>query len=33
MDIQFGAEKLTGRSYTTAKILPTVRQVKLIDKY
>lgn len=33
MNIQFGAEKLTGRSYTTAKILPTIRQVKLINKH
>ncbi len=32
-DIQFGAEKLTWRSYTTAEALPTARWVELIGKY
>ena len=32
-DIQFGAEKLTWRSYTVAEALPTARRVELIDKH
>ena len=32
-DIQFGAEKLTWRSYTTAEALPTARWVELIGKH
>ena len=32
-DIQFGAERLTWRSYTTAEALPTARRVELIDKH
>ncbi len=31
-NFQFGAEKLTWRSYTTTEALPTTSQVKLIDK-
>ncbi len=31
-DSQFGAEKLTWRSYTTAKALPTTSRVELINK-
>ncbi len=31
-DFQFGAEKLTWRSYTTAEALPTTSRVELIDK-
>ena len=30
-DFQFGAERLTWRSYTAAEALPTARQVELID--
>ncbi len=32
-DIQFGAEKLTWRSYITAEALPTARRVELIGKH
>ena len=32
-DIQFGAERLTWRSYTAAEALPTARQVEPIDKH
>lgn len=32
-DVQFGVEKLTWRSYTTARALPITRQIELIDKY
>ena len=32
-DIQFGAERLTWRSYTAAEALPTARRVELIDKH
>lgn len=31
-DIQFDKKKLTCRSYTTAKTLPTTKQVEIIDK-
>ena len=31
-DVQFLEKKLTWRSYTTAKALPTTKQVELIDK-
>ncbi len=32
-DIQFGAERLTWRSYTAAEAFPTAGQVELIDKH
>ncbi len=32
VDFQFGAEKVTWRSYTTAKALPTTSRVELMDK-
>ena len=32
-DIQFGAERLTWRSYTAVEALRTARRVELIDKY
>ena len=32
-DIQFGAGRLTWRSYTAAEVLPTARRVELIDKH
>ena len=31
-DVQFVKNELTWRSYTTAKALPTIKQVELIDK-
>lgn len=32
VDIQFGAEKLTQRSYTIAEILPRINRIELINK-
>ena len=32
-DIQFGAERLTWKSYTAAEAFPTARRVELIDKH
>lgn len=32
VDFQFNIGKLTWRSYTTVKALPTISQIKLIDK-
>ncbi len=32
-DIQFGAERLTWRSYTAAEALPTAKRVELIDQH